>query len=74
MERQKIEDEVLRLPKEERVQLIRRLILSLDSPSDEELRADWLHEARRRAEELDQGVVQAVPGEEVMRKARALLR
>jgi putative addiction module component (TIGR02574 family) len=74
MERQKIEDEVLRLPKEERAQLIRRLILSLDSPSDEELRADWLHEARRRAEELDQGVVQAVPGEEVMRKARALLR
>ena len=74
MERQKIEDEVLRLPKEERVQLIRRLILSLDSPSDEELRADWLHEARRRAEELDQGVVQVVPGEEVMRKARALLR
>ena len=56
------------------MQLIRRLILSLDSPSDEELRADWLHEARRRAEELDQGVVQAVPGEEVMRKARALLR
>ena len=74
MERQKIEDEVLRLPQEERAQLIRRLILSLDSPSDEELRADWLHEARRRAEELDQGVVQAVPGEEVMRKARALLR
>jgi putative addiction module component (TIGR02574 family) len=74
MERQKIEDEVLRLPKEERAQLIRRLILSLDSPSDEELRADWLHEARRRAEELDQGVVQVVPGEEVMRKARALLR
>lgn len=73
MDLQKIEDEALHLPKEERTHLIRRLVLSLDSPSTEELRADWLAEARCRAEELDKGAVQAVSGEYVLRRARALI-
>ncbi len=74
MDLEKIEDEVLHLPKEERAKLIHRLVLSLDAPSGEELRSDWLLEARRRAEELDNGSVQAVPGDDVMRKARALIK
>jgi len=44
------------------------------SEHNEELRSDWLLEARRRGEELDNGTVQAVPGEAVMRKARALIK
>lgn len=74
MNLQSIEDEALHLPKEQRAQLIQRLVLSLESPSDEELRSDWLLEARRRADELDSGAVQAVPGDEVMKKARALIK
>lgn len=74
MNLQKIENEALHLPKEERAKLIQRLVLSLESPSDQELRSDWLLEARRRADELDDGSAQAVPGEEVMRKARALIK
>ncbi|MFB2765772.1 MULTISPECIES: addiction module protein [Marinobacter] len=74
MDLQRIEDEALHLPKEERAQLIQRLVLSLESPSREELRSDWLLEARRRAQELDDGSVQAVPSEDVMRKARALIK
>lgn len=74
MNLQRIEDEALHLPKEERAQLIQRLVLSLDAPSEEELRSDWLLEARRRAEELDNGSVQTVPGDDVMRKARALIK
>ena len=73
MNLQQIEDEALHLPKDERVQLVRRLVLSLESPSEEELRSDWLLEAQRRAEELDSGSVQAVSGEDVMKKARALI-
>jgi putative addiction module component (TIGR02574 family) len=69
-----IEDEALHLPRAERAQLIQRLVLSLESPSEEELQSDWLLEARRRADELDNGSVQAVPGDEVIRKARALLK
>lgn len=74
LNRQKIEDDALHLPKEERVQLIRRLVLSLESPSKKQLRGDWLLEARRRAQELDSGSLQVVPSEEVMSKARALLK
>ena len=74
MEFQKIQDEALLLPKEERAQLVQRLVLSLESPSKEELRSDWLLEARRRAEELDSGSVQGVSGEDVMRKARDLIK
>jgi putative addiction module component (TIGR02574 family) len=74
MNLQRIEDEALHLPKKERAQLIKRLVLSLESPSKEELRSDWLFEARRRAEELDNGSLQAVPGDDVMRKARALIK
>lgn len=74
MDLQKIEDEVLHLPKEKRAWLIQRLVLSLESPSDEELRSDWLIEAQRRAEEIDSGSVQAVPSGDVMRKARALIK
>ncbi|WP_081194870.1 addiction module protein [Halomonas sp. BC1] len=74
MNLQKIENEALHLPREERAQLIQRLVLSLESPSEEELRSDWLLEARRRADELDSGSVQAVSGEEVIRKAKALIK
>ena len=49
-------------------------MLSLESPSEEELKSDWLLEARRRAEELDNGTVQTVSGDDVMKKARALIK
>jgi putative addiction module component (TIGR02574 family) len=74
MNLQKIENEALHFPKKERAQLIQRLVLSLESPSAEELKSDWLLEAQRRAEELDNGSVKAVSGEDVMRKARALTK
>jgi len=74
MNLQRIEDEALHLPKEERALLIQKLVLSLESPSREELRSGWLLEARRRAQELDDGSVQAVSSEDVMRKAKALIK
>ncbi|RLA39209.1 MAG: addiction module antitoxin RelB [Gammaproteobacteria bacterium] len=74
MKPQKIEDEALHLPKEERIALIQKLILSFDTPSTEELREDWLFEAKRRAAALDDGKLQAVPGDEVIKKARALIK
>ena len=74
MNLQRIEDEALHLPKEERALLIQKLVLSLESPSREELSSSWLLEARRRAQELDDGSVQAVSSEDVMRKARALIK
>ena len=39
-----------------------------------EIEEDWLEEVHRRVKELDEGVVQPIPAEEVRRKAQALLR
>ena len=69
-----IEEEALNLAEEERAELAQKLLLSLEVPSDGEIAEDWLGEAKRRARELDEGLVQPIPADEVRRKARALLR
>jgi putative addiction module component (TIGR02574 family) len=70
MNLEQIEVAALHLSEEERAKLAQKLLLSLDAPTPEE---DWLLEARRRARELDEGVVQPIPADEVRKKARALL-
>jgi len=74
MKLNQIEAEALNLSGEERAELAQKLLLSLDTSSEEEIAEDWLMEAQRRARELDEGIVQPVPAEEVRRKAQALLR
>ena len=69
-----IEAEALNLSKEERAELAQKLLLSLDTPSEEEIAEDWLMEAQRRARDLDEDIVQPISAEEVRRKAQALLR
>lgn len=74
MNLKQIEEEALQLSEEERAELAQKILLSLDTPSQKEIEEDWLVEAHRRARELDEGVVQPIPAEEVRRKAQALLR
>lgn len=74
MNLKQIEDEALHLSEEERAALAQKLLLSLDSPTMHEIEEDWLLEARRRARELDEGIVQPISAEEVRKKAQALLR
>ena len=74
MNAKQIEVEALHLTLDERAALAKKLLLSLDSPTPNEILDEWLLEARRRAQELDEGTVQPVSADEVRRKARALLR
>ena len=74
MNLKQIADKALHLPKVERAELAQKLLLSLDALSEDEIADDWLTEAYRRARELDDGTVQAIPAEEVRRKAQALIR
>jgi len=74
MDPQTIEREALLLPQEDRAKLAQKLLLSLDTLSEEESKQAWLVEADRRARELDNGNVQPISAEEVRRKARSLLR
>ena len=69
-----IESEALALPVEERASLAHRLLLSLEEISEPEFDRLWGEESARRAAELDAGLTQVIPGEEVARKAMALLR
>ena len=74
MNLKQLKDEALHLPEEERAELAQKLLLSIDTPSQDEVEAGWLAAAHRRARELDEGIVQPVPAEEVRRKAQTLLR
>ncbi len=74
MDSKTIEREALHLPTSERAKLAQKLLLSLDDLSESELEQLWLDEAERRAREIDDGLVQLVPAEEVSRKARTLLK
>ena len=51
------------LTEEERAELIKKLLLSLDSSSESEIREDWLTEACNRMRDLDEGKVQPIPAE-----------
>jgi putative addiction module component (TIGR02574 family) len=69
-----IRHEALSLPPHERAQLAEQLLSSLDALSDEEIEQLWFQEAAHRAAEMDQGLVQGIPAEEVHRDALALLK
>lgn len=63
----------LSLPESERAELAGSLIASLDSTIDSDADAAWQEEISRRAKDLHEGKVHAVPWDEVQRKARTLL-
>lgn len=66
-----MEDAVLNLPVEERAQLARKLLASLEPLEESEFDRAWGEESARR---VAAGAGQSVPGEMVAAKARALLR
>ena len=66
--------QALGLPPEGQAKLAQKLLLSLDSLSEDESDQVWPVEADRRARELDRGDVQPIAAEEVRKKARNLLR
>ena len=74
MNLQEIEREALHLSEAERAELAQRLLLSLDSPTEQEISEAWLVEAGRRGRDLDERLVEPVPAEEVRWKAKSLLR
>jgi len=59
--------EALNLPVADRAELAHELLESLDSLSPQEVDSLWLDEAERRAKEVDSGLVELIPAEEVFR-------
>ena len=69
-----IESEILSLPAEQRAKLAQKLLLSLEEPTNEEFDRMWGEESARRVAEFDVDHVQAISGEVVAARARALLK
>jgi putative addiction module component (TIGR02574 family) len=69
-----IEKEALELPVEKRAKLAQRLLESLENLSEAEADKLWLHEAARRASEIDEGKVHLVKSEELERRIRARIK
>jgi len=69
-----IEQSVLGLSRSERAHLVHLLLDSLDAPSETDIQAIWLSEARRRANDIDTGKVSLMSGEELERQVQALFK
>ena len=68
-----IEEKVRALSQSDKTALIRVLIGELDGPSESGVENAWIAEAKRRHQELLDGRVKGIPGDQVFANVRALL-
>jgi putative addiction module component (TIGR02574 family) len=66
----KIVEEALSLPSDERASLVEKLISSLNLPIQEEIDQLWADEVERRVSQIEKGEVELIPGNEVFAKIR----
>ena len=62
-------DDAISLPADIRMQLVDRLLRSLN-PTQEEIDKLWAKEAERRVDEIRSGKVKTIPGDKVFDKLR----
>ena len=67
----RIIEEALMMPAEIRLNLVEKLITSLNLPIDEEIDRLWAEEAERRISQMEAGEVKRVLGEAVFSRIRA---
>jgi putative addiction module component (TIGR02574 family) len=70
----KILDEVLQLPADARVNLVEKLLNSLNLPTQPEIDQLWAEEAEKRIAQIDRGEVKLVPGRKVFSNIRKKYR
>ena len=73
MTMEQLAEEALALPSEQRALLADRLVESLDANEVSRLDHLWATEAKRRRDEVRQGRVQTIPGEEALARVRRSL-
>ena len=67
----RVTEEALSLPADIRLNLVEKLITSLNLPIDKDIDRLWAEEAERRISQIEAGEVRLVPGKEVFSKIRA---
>jgi putative addiction module component (TIGR02574 family) len=68
-----IQEEIRALSTSDKEQLLRLLWEELDGAPDADVDVAWLEEARRRDREIDDGLVETIPADEVFNRLRASL-
>lgn len=68
---EEVEREALKLAAGDRAKLAHQLVLSLSELNAREIESLWLEEARRRDQEMDEGRVAGIPGDEVFARIRS---
>ncbi len=70
----KVFEEALSLPSDERVSLVEKLLTSLNLPIQAEIDRLWVEEAERRVSQIERGDVELISGDEVFAKIRRKYR
>ena len=71
---EKLAEEAMQLPCDERAHLVEKLLQSLNVPTRVDIDRLWAEEAERRVAEIDRGDVTPIDGEQVFREIRDRLR
>lgn len=66
----KIYEQALNLPINDRLSLIDKLLISTNLPTQDDIDHLWSIEVERRSQELESGKAKLVPGEEVFKKIK----
>ena len=70
---EQLTEEILSLPSASRALLAEKLVESLEFDTDSKIQAAWVIEAQRRRDEIRNGTVTPIPGEEALAQVRQLL-
>ncbi|NEQ76343.1 MAG: addiction module protein [Okeania sp. SIO2D1] len=65
--------EALSLPNIQRSLLVEKLIESMEFDIDETIQTTWINEAKKRRNEIKNGDVLPIPGEEALAEVRRIL-
>lgn len=71
---QKFIEEALLLTREDRAELVERLLESLNVPTQTEIDRLWADEAEKRVREYDEGKIKSLDGELVFKEIRDRIR
>lgn len=71
---EKIYNEVLDLPTDERLSLLDRLLHVITVPTATDIERAWLEESRKRLSDIHSGKTQTIPGEAVFQEVQERLR
>ena len=66
----RVTEDALSLPTENRLILVEKLLKSLNLPINEEIERLWAEEAELRVSQIESGKAKLVPGEEVFTKIK----